>query len=186
MKLNIYNVSHPIIKILSNRINENETQQNCKYIGLLLVYEIFRKYINLKKIYIKQIKSIKYYDIINKNKKYFILTNISQTYDMINEIKIILPQIQIIHIDYSDIKNIEKSIKDLTINVEKDKILIIEKITKNNTVMNLIQYLTKQKNLQSKNIYIGSIISNEETLNEIGSYYPKLTVYTTKIIYQNK
>nr|YP_009398148.1 uracil phosphoribosyltransferase [Gredgaria maugeana]ARW67334.1 uracil phosphoribosyltransferase [Gredgaria maugeana] len=186
MKLNIYEISHPITKILLNQVNENKTEQNYKYLGLLLIYEIFRKYIDIKKIYIKQIKNIKYYNIINKNKKYFILTNISKTYDIINEIKVIVPQIQIIHIDYSDIKKIEKSVKNLTIDIEQDKILIIEKITNNSTVINLIKYLTKQKNLQSKHIYIGSIISNEETLNEIGSNYPKLTVYTTKIIYQNK
>nr|YP_010851123.1 Uracil phosphoribosyltransferase [Aphanocladia stichidiosa]WGH13973.1 Uracil phosphoribosyltransferase [Aphanocladia stichidiosa] len=186
IKLNIYEISHPIIKILLTRINKNKKQENYKYIGFLLIYEIFRKYIDINKIYIKQVKKIKDYNVINKNKKYFILTNLSNTYDIINEIKIVLPQIDIIHIDYSNTEQIEKSIKNLKIDLERDKILILEKVTNNHTIMNLIQYLKKQKNLHNKDINIGCIISYEETLNQIAHHYPKLKVYTTKIIYQNK
>nr|YP_010851519.1 Uracil phosphoribosyltransferase [Echinothamnion hookeri]WGH14369.1 Uracil phosphoribosyltransferase [Echinothamnion hookeri] len=186
MTLNIYEISHPIIKILLTRINKNRQEENYKYIGFLLIYEIFRKYIDINKIYIKQIRKIKYYDVINKNKKYFILTNLSNTYDIINEIKTVLPQISIIHIDYSNTEQIEKSITNLKINLEKDKILIIEKVTTNNTIINLIKYLKRKKNLHSKDINIGCIISSEETLNQIAHHYPQLKVYTTKIIYQNK
>nr|YP_010851717.1 Uracil phosphoribosyltransferase [Echinothamnion hystrix]WGH14566.1 Uracil phosphoribosyltransferase [Echinothamnion hystrix] len=186
MTLNIYEIFHPIIKILLTRINKNQEEENYKYIGFLLIYEIFRKYIDINKIYIKQVRKIKYYDVINKNKKYFILTNLSNTYDIINEIKTVLPQIYIIHVDYSNTEQIEKSIKDLEIDSEKDKILIVEKITKNNTIINLIKYLNKKKSLHSKDINIGCIISSEETLNQIANHYPQLKVYTTKIIYKNK
>nr|WGH12787.1 Uracil phosphoribosyltransferase [Echinothamnion sp.] len=186
MTLNIYEISHPIIKILVTQINENKQEQNYKYLGLLLIYEIFRKYIDIKKIYIKQVRKIKDYNVINKNRTYYILTNLSKTYDIINEIKIILPQIRIIHTDYQNTQEIEKSIKNLTIDLKQDRILIIEKITNNSKIMNLIKYLKKQKNLKNQHINIGCIISHEETLNYIGNDYPKLNVYTTKIIYKNK
>nr|YP_010850529.1 Uracil phosphoribosyltransferase [Lophurella caespitosa]WGH13182.1 Uracil phosphoribosyltransferase [Lophurella caespitosa] len=184
--LNIYKISHPIIKILLTQINKNKQEEHYKYIGFLLIYEIFRKYIDINRIYIKQINKIKYYDVINKNKKYFILTNLSNTYDIINEIKIVLPQIHIIHIDYSNTVQIERSIKNLKIDLKKDKILIVEKVTQNNKIMNLIKYLKKKKDFNNQDINIGCIVSNEETLNQIAHHYPKLKVYTTKIIYQNK
>nr|YP_010618791.1 hypothetical protein orf186 [Rhodomelopsis africana]WAX02804.1 hypothetical protein orf186 [Rhodomelopsis africana] len=186
MKLNIYRISHPVIKILLAHLNQNKEKHTYKYIGFLFIYEIFRKYIEINNIYIKQIKNVKSLHIINKNKRYFILTNISNNYDIINDIKIILPEIQIIHVDYQTTETIEKSLENLKIDLEKSKILIIEKITNNDTIINLVNYLKKKKNLHSKDINIGCIISNEETLNSMGNYYPELKVYTTEIIYKNK
>nr|YP_010619178.1 hypothetical protein orf186 [Pterosiphonia complanata]WAX03191.1 hypothetical protein orf186 [Pterosiphonia complanata] len=185
MKLNIYNISHPVIKILLANLNQNQEEQNYKYIGFLFIYEIFRKYIEIKKIYIKEIKNVNSVNLINKNTKHFILTDISNNYDIINDIKTILPEIQIIHVNYQSTETTEKSLKHLTINLKRSKILIIEKITNNNTIINLLKYLKNKKHLHSKDINIGSIISDEETLNNIGSHYPELKVYTTKIIYKH-
>nr|YP_010618986.1 hypothetical protein orf186 [Deltalsia parasitica]WAX02999.1 hypothetical protein orf186 [Deltalsia parasitica] len=186
MKLNIYKISHPILKTLIAHLHLNNKEQNYKYIGFLFIYEIFRKYIEINKIYIKQVNNIKPIDVINRNKKYFILTNISNTYEMINNIKAILPEVNIINVDYQNTDKIEESLKNLTIDVEMSKILIIEKITTNSTIINLIQYLKRKKKLHSKDINIGCIISNEETLNKMGNDYPELKVYTTTIIYKNK
>nr|YP_009399609.1 uracil phosphoribosyltransferase [Dictyomenia sonderi]ARW69215.1 uracil phosphoribosyltransferase [Dictyomenia sonderi] len=186
MKLSIYKISHPIIKILLDDLNPNKKEQNYRYIGFLFIYEIFRKYIEINNIYIKQVKDIKHINVINNNKQYLILTNISNTYDIINDIKAILPQIKIVHVNYKSIKTIEESLKHLKIDSEISKILIIEKITNNNTIINLIEYLKKKKNLRSQDINIGCIISKEETLHNMGNHYPELTVYTTKIIYNNK
>nr|YP_010619566.1 hypothetical protein orf182 [Xiphosiphonia pinnulata]WAX03579.1 hypothetical protein orf182 [Xiphosiphonia pinnulata] len=182
MKLNIYKISHPIIKTLLSHLHLNKKEQHYKYIGFLLIYEIFRKYIEINKIYIKQINNIKLIDVINKNKKYLILTDISNTYDIINNIKEILPEVHIIHVDYQDTYKIEESLKNLKIDINISKILIVEKIINNDTIINLIKYLKKKKNLHSKDINIGCIISNEETLNKMGNHYPELKVYTTKII----
>nr|YP_010619371.1 hypothetical protein orf184 [Amplisiphonia pacifica]WAX03384.1 hypothetical protein orf184 [Amplisiphonia pacifica] len=184
MKLNIYKISHPILQTLIDNLNKRE--QSYKHIGFLFIYEIFRKYIEIEKIYIKQVRNIKLIHVINKNKKYFILTNISHTYDMINDIITILPEVHIINVNYQSTNKIEESLKNLRIDVDISKILIIEKITNKDQTIDLIKYLEKKKNLHSKNINIGCIISNEETLNKIGNNYPALKVYTTKIIYKNK
>nr|YP_009393419.1 uracil phosphoribosyltransferase [Symphyocladiella dendroidea]ARW61981.1 uracil phosphoribosyltransferase [Symphyocladiella dendroidea] len=186
MKLNIYKISHPIIKTLLAHLHLNKKEQHYKYIGFLFIYEIFRKYIETNKIYIKQIKNINIIHVINKKKKYFILTNISNTYDIISDTKEILPEINIINIDYQSTDKIEESLKNLKIDVKISKILIIEKVTNNDKIINLITYLKDKKNLHSKDINIGCIISNEETLNKMGNHYPELKVYTTTIIYKNK
>nr|YP_009397745.1 uracil phosphoribosyltransferase [Dipterosiphonia australica]ARW66931.1 uracil phosphoribosyltransferase [Dipterosiphonia australica] len=184
MKLQIYELSHPIIKIILNEIENNENDY--KYIGLLLMYEILRNYISIKKIYIKKIKAIKEFNTINKNEKHFLLTNISNTYDMISEIKVIVPNIKIIHIDYSSTDKIEQSIKNLEISNNNTKIFIIEKITINEQISNLINYLIHNKQIDSKYINIGCVISHQKSLEQIANQYPKLKVYTTKIIYNNK
>nr|YP_010619760.1 hypothetical protein orf186 [Tayloriella tenebrosa]WAX03773.1 hypothetical protein orf186 [Tayloriella tenebrosa] len=186
MKLNIYEISHPIIKTLLDNLNINKKEQNYRYIGFLFIYEIFRKYIDINKIYIKQVKNIKLIHAINNNKKYLILTNILNTYDMINDIKIVVPEVNIINVNYESNDKIEESLKNLTIDLQISKILIIEKIINDDKIIKLIKYLKKQKNLHSKDINIGCIISKEKTLNQMGNHYPELKVYTTKIICKNK
>nr|YP_010619954.1 hypothetical protein orf186 [Symphyocladia marchantioides]WAX03967.1 hypothetical protein orf186 [Symphyocladia marchantioides] len=186
MKLNIYKISHPIIKTLLAKLNLNKKEQHYKYIGFLFIYEIFRKYIEINKIYIKQIKNIKLIHVLNKDKRYFILTNISNTYDIINDIKEILPEINIVNVNYDNTEKIEGSLKNLNIDVKISKILIIEKVINNDKTINLIRYLKEKKNLHNKDINIGCIISKEETLNKMGNYCQELKVYTTTIIYKNK
>nr|ARW60707.1 uracil phosphoribosyltransferase [Polysiphonia sp.] len=185
MKLSIYQISHPIIKIVLTKIDYKNQEFNYKYIGFLFIYEIFRKCININRIYIKQIKKIKYFDTMNNSEKYFILTNLSYTYDLISDITTILPDINIIQINYNSISNIEHSIKNLKIESTKDKVFILEKITKNENILNLVKYLKHKKKIDTQNINISCIMIYEETLNKIGNQYPELKVYTTKILDNN-
>nr|ARW69426.1 uracil phosphoribosyltransferase [Polysiphonia sp.] len=182
MKLNIYKISHPIIKTMLSKIDQTNQQYYYKYIGLLFIYEILRKHIDVKRIYIKQINETKYLDIINKNNKHFILTDLSCTYDMISDIRTMLPSINIVNINYQNIDHTKESINDLNVNLSQDKIIILEKVTRNDKIINLINYLNNKKNIDTANINVSSIISCEKILNKIGSQYPKLKVYTTKIL----
>nr|YP_009392156.1 uracil phosphoribosyltransferase [Periphykon beckeri]ARW60504.1 uracil phosphoribosyltransferase [Periphykon beckeri] len=185
MKLNIYHITHPLIKILLNNNNNNIKENNYKYIGFLLIYEIFRKYISIHTIYIKQVRGIKCCHVMNKAKKHFILTNLSNTYNIMYDINTILPEIKIIHVNYSNRETIKSSIEELKINFEQSKILIVEKVTTNNQIINIIEYLINKKNVNSKDINIGCIKSKEEALNHIGHDYPNLRIYTTQIIYND-
>lgn len=186
MQLNIYKISHPIITIISNKINKSKCKSNYdfhyRYIGLLIAYEIFRKYIKTKEIYIKKTKDIKNISITEFTNKNLILTNISENYSMITDIKIVLPTIEILDINYNEINKINQSIKNIQTEREKTNIFIIEKYTSNERIIDLINELKNIKSLLINQIIIGSIESNHSILNKLGSCFPEIKVYTTKII----
>nr|YP_009400022.1 uracil phosphoribosyltransferase [Tolypiocladia glomerulata]ARW69841.1 uracil phosphoribosyltransferase [Tolypiocladia glomerulata] len=184
MQLEIYKISHPIIQTIINKLDRyhnNELKYYNKYIGLLIIYEILRKYIKIQKLYIKKVRGIKEIDIIDKKNKYLILTDISKTYNMINEMEYIFNHAKIVHINYDNRKTIEYSIDNLKIDINNTYIFIIEKITEKEKVLGLIEYLEIIKKIPSDKISIGNIISNNKILEKIGTKYPKLKVYTTKI-----
>ncbi len=183
MPLEIYELSHPIIKIISSNLESNK--YNYRYIGLLLIYEMFRKHVITKKIYIKNIKQIKVFNVINKQKNYLILTNICETHELIGDIKMLIPNLQIIHINYEQISNVKNSLKELIIDSQQSEIFIIEKIIKNDNINHLLTYLNNEKKIQNENIKIGCIMSNENILQKIGNKYSELKLYTTNIIYNN-
>lgn len=186
MTLKIYEISHPIIKTILSHRNLQFNEYHFKYIGLLLIYEIFRQNIITDKIYIKYIKQIKSLDVISKNKKYLILTNISETYDMISDIKILMPNIKVIHTDYQNKNSIKNSLQNLILDSKTSEVFIIEKVIKNDEIIKLIEYLNNEKKINNKNIKIGSIMINENTLKKIGCEYSELQIYTIKIIYNKR
>nr|YP_010171062.1 uracil phosphoribosyltransferase [Chondria tumulosa]QSD57203.1 uracil phosphoribosyltransferase [Chondria tumulosa] len=187
MQLNIYNISHPIIKLLSNVIKENKKNEIIssyyyKNLGLLLMYEILRKHITIKKIYIKSIYSIKLINLTNQKRKYIIVTNLLYNYEMLQDIKILLPDIDIININCEQINKSKVKINDTII--KKIEIFILEKELKNINILEVIKYFISHYNISINHISIISIISYENILNELSKKYPKLKVYTTEISYR--
>nr|YP_009395276.1 uracil phosphoribosyltransferase [Bryothamnion seaforthii]ARW64044.1 uracil phosphoribosyltransferase [Bryothamnion seaforthii] len=186
MQLNIYKVSHPIIQILSNLINnENNKVQNTefyhRYTGLLLIYETLRKYIKINVVYIKCINSVENISAIDYRQKYYILTSLSNTYQMVSDIKSILPHIEIIDISKGDIIDIEKTNNQLKTKNHSINCFILEKRLNNFQIINLIEYLEKDKGIPPDNIQIICLSSQNDILNKLGYHYPMLKVYTTQI-----
>nr|YP_009396907.1 uracil phosphoribosyltransferase [Ophidocladus simpliciusculus]ARW66093.1 uracil phosphoribosyltransferase [Ophidocladus simpliciusculus] len=184
MQLNIYTISHPILKVLSNSIiNENKNEymyiNHYRYIGFLLLYEILRKYINLQTVYIKSLYLTKTFDILQQNNNYTILTNTSKTYPMITDIQSIMPKINIIHINYDTEENIKISIDKIS----NQHIFILEPILKDTTIIKLIRHLDKIQHVSLKRLHILCIASYNTALKSLGETYPKLKIYTTKIVY---
>nr|YP_009392580.1 uracil phosphoribosyltransferase [Caloglossa monosticha]ARW61142.1 uracil phosphoribosyltransferase [Caloglossa monosticha] len=191
MQLNIYLISHPITQILSNSftyqninidINENN---NKKYLSLLLFYEIMRKNLKIKNIYVKQILKLKTIYLPDFYQQNYIITDLSNTYFMISEIKAIIPNFNIINIDQLNLNyNLnDKIIKMLKQNQKiKKKIIIFETILIQNYILELIESLIKKLKINAKEINIACLVCNNQILNEISQKYPKLNVYTTKII----
>lgn len=188
MKLNIYNISHPIIKILSNTTVANNNNSSlssyyCKNFGLLFMYEILRKYIKVETIYIQLIDSTKELKLISNSQKYLVATNICNTYEIISDIKTLLPNIDIINISYNNISN-EQSINEKTKKpINNAQIFILEKHLNNINVMNTIKYFISIKEIPIKNIAIACITSEHGILKQLGNIYPSMRVYTTKILY---
>ena len=118
MQLKIFQISHPIIKLLANNIisNKNNEAQNelyYRHIGFLILYEMLRKNLIIKNLYIKRIKGIDVLDVIDDTIKYIILTNILETYSIITEIKLLLPNIKVLHIEYKDLSILSTQMKKI-------------------------------------------------------------------------
>nr|QCI06375.1 hypothetical protein [Dictyurus purpurascens] len=185
MQLNIYIVSHPIIKILSNSIIENNKITNIsiyneKYLGFLLIYELMRKYIKINSIYIKKINYVKKIYIKNHNKQHYIITNLIETYKIIGEITSLLPDIKIININTKqNIQQIE-NLQNITFNTE---IIIFDKILKSSWILQIIRHLIRKRKICIENIQIVCLACYNQILDKLGNEYPKLEIYTAKIIY---
>jgi len=187
MQLNIYIISHPLIQLLynsiDNRTNSNISIYNHKYIGLILLYETMRKYVEIQTIYIKNINSIKTSYYKNPCEKHFIITNIVNTYHIISDIKTLIPEVKIIHID-SKKRNLSNIYKDNNLNLlnKKYKIIILYDILYDYNTINLIDDIIENTNISINNIQIACLACYSQLLNKIGSKYPTLNIYTTKII----
>lgn len=190
MLLNIYLISHPIIKLLSNSlISSNINQENNyyvdyhnKYIGLFLIYETMRKYIDIKSIYVKKIFYFKEIHLLNNKKEYYIITNLLNTSHIIGELKILIPNIKIINIDYSKNKLNINIIKQINPSNKNQDIIIFTNILSENWINELINDLTISSNISTKNMHIACIACYHQILEKLGKQYPHLNVYTTKII----
>jgi len=192
MKLNIYIISNPISELLSNsiyRIKDNKYSQysdKYKYISLFLIYEIFRKYLKIQKVYIKYAYSIKDLYTTYPKKKNFILTNISQTYKMLTDVTNIIPNIEIINIEYNKINELSIIEAENIINMyHNPNILILEEILNSESTIKLLKYLDKKTSISLEEINIACIGCYHEILNKINNIYPQLKIYTTQIIYNS-
>lgn len=188
MQLNIYLISHPIIKILSNSIIQNNVNIHNKneqrYLGLFLIYEIMRRYIDVKNIYIKQIFHSKIVYRLNSNKKHYIITNLSNTYSIIGKITFVIPNFHIIDIDYFNWNNHVLNKLNVILNDKKrqKRFIIFENILVQNNIIQLIENLNNKIKVNIKEINIACLACNQQILNKISQKYPKLNIYTTKII----
>nr|YP_009396705.1 uracil phosphoribosyltransferase [Vertebrata australis]ARW65891.1 uracil phosphoribosyltransferase [Vertebrata australis] len=191
MKLKIYQISHPLIKLILTRIKTQnisriDVEYYYRYIGFLIIYEVMRKYIETKNLHIKLIDGVKNLYVLDRQKQYLILTNTSETYHMITDIKSLIPNIKIAHISYDNINIMQSSIQKLSINPQNTNIFIIEKTTENEKIIDLIDYLKNIKKISISNINIANILSNSIILTKISEKHPELKVYTTKIKYNIK
>nr|QCI08078.1 hypothetical protein [Plumaria plumosa] len=189
MQLNIYLISHPIIKFLSDSIiysQDNSITKNkySHHIGLLLIYEIMRKWTRIRNIYIKKLSYIQELSLLNSNQRYYIFTNLSQTYQIVTEIESLLPNIQIIHAEYN--KHISYPSNMIFSDFQKKniKIIILERILYQDYIVKLIQELNINKKIPLDQINIACISCYKPILDIIGKAYPELNIYTTKITIQ--
>lgn len=189
MQLNIYLISHPIIKFLSDSIiySKDNSIKKTKYshhIGLLLIYEIMRKWTKIRNIYIKKLSYIQELSLLDSNQKYYIFTNLLQTYQIVTEIESLLPNIKIIHAEYNEHISFQKNIIFSNFQTNNIKIIILEKILYQDYIIKLIQELHINQNIPLDKINIACISCYKPILDIIGKKYPELNIYTTKITTQ--
>nr|ARW60301.1 uracil phosphoribosyltransferase [Laurencieae sp.] len=187
MQLNIYKISHPIIQLLSNVaiIKSNNKVMDSYYyknLGMLLMYEILRKYVSVQKIYIKSVYSTIQLNLINQREQYFVITDLSTTYEIVSDIKTLLPNIDIINIGYKDILNDSNSINNIQLNNQNTKIFILEKKLNSVATINTVKYLISNNKIPINDINIACIISEQNILRQLSYNYPTIKVYTTQIL----
>lgn len=178
MQLNIYLLTHPFIQVLSNHIIEKEEQNNFIYylksqqLGTFLIYEIVRKWISLKNIYIKKVNHIQQLKVNYPFESYFIISDLTTSHHIITNAAKLLPYTQF------------KSINDIyeKVNYNKDeKIIFFEKSLCSYNTIKSIDYLIKYRDINVNQMKVACIICNNKVLNQIGEQYPGLEIYTTKI-----
>lgn len=186
MPLNIYLISHPIIKQLSYEITKTEDNteiikhHNYKKIGVLLIYETIRTWIKLQNIYIKQIHSIKEICLFNEQESYTIITDLAESYHIISEAIILLPNASLCHISLIDKEEIiYNNLNNLITNGKK--IIFIQQSLNNYFLIQILDYLLLKKHIKISQIKIICILCNNKIIEKIGYKYPNLNIYTTKI-----
>nr|WCH56222.1 hypothetical protein [Calliblepharis sp.] len=189
MPLNIYIISHPIINKLSTDIIYSEKKDNQLYthvynqINFLLIYELLRKWIKIQNLYIKDIDYIKEISIFDPKESYLLFTNLENCCDIINNLKTIIPKLYLIH-TYTN-ENKENYIKihpNFNYDIKNNKIIIMEKILNNYSIINFIDNLINKYQITSTSIKIICIACNNNILKVINNKYSTLEIYTTKII----
>nr|UAT97802.1 uracil phosphoribosyltransferase [Ahnfeltia fastigiata] len=191
MQLNVYIISHPLIKQIAS-ITNNENLISCikekktQQLGLLLIYETIRRWLIIQSLYIKKLHLIKEIDIIHKTESYTIITNIPHNQSLVSEITTLLPnsQLSLIHIYEKEGKwHINHKCNFIPNIIEKyKKIIIIEKYLQTGYITELLDYLLSEKNVRISQIRITCIACQALTLEILGAKYPYLSIYTTKIV----
>ena len=191
MKLNIYTISHPIIQLLSNNRQNRKLKSQISHIfskqlGQFLIYETSRDWISIYKLKIKQIDKIKELIINDKKESHIVMTNTTMNLDIIQQAQYILPNCEISLIYFN--KDINYLLTDLNFSYMPNrisaftKILIISNYISAKTFIKLMDYLIKNKNINIEQIRLISIICESTQLVKISKKYPKLNIYTTKIV----
>nr|WCH56422.1 hypothetical protein [Hypnea sp.] len=189
MQLNIYIISHPIINKLSTQIIYSTKQDNHLHIHInnqinfLLIYELLRKWIKIQNIYIKDIDYTKKISIFAPQESYLLLTNLENCCDIINNLKVIMPKLSLIHTYMS--KNNNKDIRihhTLNYDIKNNKIIIMEQILNNYSIIDLIDDLINNYQIAITCIKIICIACSNNILDIINKKYSSLEIYTTKII----
>nr|YP_010199086.1 hypothetical protein LK147_pgp005 [Hydropuntia urvillei]UAD88535.1 hypothetical protein [Hydropuntia urvillei] len=184
MRLNIHIIIHPIIqkltyKIIYQKSSKNpENIDNEKILGMLILYEILRKWLKINNIYIKKFNVLQEKYFTNHLNKYLIISNIIENYNILSYIDKILPKNNLTHVDYDKKINLYNCKKEL----QEHKIIIFEKYIKNYKMIKMIKYLNENNKIKLANIIIVCLTCSNKVLNYIAQKYPKLNIYTTKII----
>lgn len=187
MKLNIHILSHPIIQSLSNTIiikqlTSNLINQRLKELGLFIIYETTRNWLKIYNLKIKQITQEKEISIIDPKESYMIIFNNLKHLSLFQETQILLPKVTLKLIDNHDL-NIKNKvlIKIPEINLST-KIIITCYEIEIEYINNLLNYLTKENNININQIRLTCIQCTTDQLVILSKKHAKLNIYTTKII----
>nr|YP_009244562.1 uracil phosphoribosyltransferase or UMP pyrophosphorylase [Agarophyton chilense]AMK96804.1 uracil phosphoribosyltransferase or UMP pyrophosphorylase [Agarophyton chilense]ASP44699.1 uracil phosphoribosyltransferase [Agarophyton chilense]UAD84470.1 hypothetical protein [Agarophyton chilense] len=184
MQLNIHILTHPIIRKLADEITyknsyeEPISNDSEKILGMLIFYETLRKWLKIDNLYIKKVDIFKESYFSNQLDKYLIITNIIECHNILADVNKIIPKAHLRDMNlYSKITPINYYTEQ-----QEYKIIIFEKFLKNFNIIKTINYLQNNDEINLNNIKIVCITCNNNILKYIAQKYPRLNVYTTKII----
>lgn len=189
MKANIHVISHPIVQYLSSTTKQNKIISNIKHqllrqLGLFLIYETIRSWIETYCITIQQINYIKDIAIVDPKESYIILASTDIDLSLIQEAQYLLPRCNTCLINlshYSSKKEPESSFLPNQIFNNYTKVIIITPKLNINYIVTTLHNLIYIKNIKIRQIRLACIYCETEKLIEINRKYPKLNIFTTKI-----
>nr|YP_010198301.1 hypothetical protein LK226_pgp005 [Gracilaria ornata]UAD86717.1 hypothetical protein [Gracilaria ornata] len=183
MRLNIHTLIHPTIQKLAYEIIYQKSHKKLqdtnseKTLGMLIVYEILRKYLKIDNIYIKKVDVLKERRLLNQLDKYLFITNLIECYNMLADVQRILPECSLKHIDFNNIHNTFYCDEKL----QEHQIIIFEKFLKNYGIIEIINYLQKNNQINLNHVRIICLTCNKNILKYLAKKYPQLSIYTIKI-----
>nr|YP_010196667.1 hypothetical protein LK223_pgp006 [Gracilaria cervicornis]UAD84064.1 hypothetical protein [Gracilaria cervicornis] len=183
MRLNIHTLIHPTIQTLAYEIiyqkshKQPQYTDNEKTLGMLIFYEILRKWLTIDHIYIKKVDILKEKHLLNQLDKYLIITNIIECYNMLADVQRILPKSYLKHIDFNNINNTFYYNEEL----QKYKIIIFEKFLKNYGIIEIINYLQNSNQINLNHVKIVCLTCNNNILKYLAKNHPQVNIYTIKI-----
>ena len=193
MQLNIYLISHPIIQKLSNDIIYNQTFMNqnvynhtYKQLSFLMMYEVLRQCIKIQNIYIKKINYIKETCIFSTQESYLILADLTDSYNIVTDIIALFPKVYIQHLYLDQQNNLKNHIEiyQKIQNTQKNntKIILIQPYLNSYSSIKILDYLILKNDIKIQNIFLVCISCHHKIIEKIGTKYPKLSIYTSKIM----
>ena len=192
MRLNIYLISHPIIQKLAtdikNYIVQNKTLRQKYHIfhilNTLLIYEVVRKWIKPYNAYIPSINSIKELYVFDPRESYLILANLVYYSNILLDIYNLLPRTDVQHINLDPlcVKYIDNTcFKSNCIDEIKNKKIIIINNFLTTSIIEILDYLTIEKQISISQVRIICLVCNNTILEKLGERYPLIHIYTTRI-----
>ena len=192
MRLNVYLISHPIIKHLATQFSYFTSQQDsidssqhiAHQLHVLLIYEVAKRWIKTDQIYIQNIDCIKELCIFDSKESYLIMANLMTCGNITVDLNHILPKVDIQHINFSKNNFLNTNyycLEDHIINIMKEKKIIIIDHHLKHSMIELLDYLILQNKIEIENIKVICIECHNNILEKIGSKYSLLKIYTTKI-----
>nr|YP_009628777.1 Phosphoribosyltransferase [Balbiania investiens]QBX88560.1 Phosphoribosyltransferase [Balbiania investiens] len=195
MPLNIYTINHPLVRIWTSylcnnnmQISEKEMMETIHKIGMILVYESTRKSLNANNFYIKKLEEMIEVNLFPQQSFYSFISDMYLSQILSKDISYLVPN--------SKVYTIHPYLKNNKWVVSQDYNSIPQNLINHQNVVIMEQYLVTGKLLaiidlllhrhaSIKNIRICCILCSTETFKAIGSRYPGLNIYTTKIIDDN-
>lgn len=195
MQLYIHILSHPFLKQFFSIVQKECLSSQLKLklhkqLGLFLIYEVARKWLVTKQLYVKHINVICKLTFVDSRESYIVITSNLHNYGLLLDSSNLLPNCDTIIFDWHNNFDSEKKIisnkkySHIFNNVNSNKkIILIDQSIHTFSIIQLISYLVDYKKISISQIRLTCLTCHINVLEKLSQKHPKLKVYIVKIIY---
>jgi uracil phosphoribosyltransferase len=195
MPLNIYTINHPLVRIWTSYLCNNNMQISGEEImeivhkmGIVLIYESTRKSLNTNNFYIKKLDGMMEVNLFPQQSFCSVISDMYLSQILSKDIAYLLPNSKVYTI-HPYLQNNEWFISQDYNSVPQNlmnhqNIVVMEQYLATDKLLVIIDLLLHRHAL-IRNIQICCILCSTEAFKAISKRYPSLNIYTTKIIDDN-